>query len=86
MFKTTCHVAVIAARPLERLQQNPPEVDLFFGSPDEIEIDPQQEWVMVESMNGFYEGHRHTLQGRSFSEHGLCQWDYCLSRDQVQEQ
>ena len=83
MFKTICHVAVIAARPLERLQQNPPEVDLFFGSPDEIEIDPQQEWVMVESRNGFYEGHRHTLQGRSFSEYVLCQWVYCLFRDPV---
>ena len=63
MFKSICHVASIAARPLNGLQQNPPEIDIFFGATDEIEIDPQQEWVMVESKNGFYEGHRHTLQG-----------------------
>ena len=63
MFKSICHVAFIAARPLNGLQQNPPEIDIFFGATDEIEIDPQQELVMVESKNGFYEGHRHTLQG-----------------------
>jgi len=62
MFRSTCHVAVIAARPLAGLEQNPPEIDIFFGAPDEIEIDPQQEWLMVESRNGFYEGYRHTLQ------------------------
>ena len=63
MFKSVCHVAVIAARPLALLEQNPPEIDIFFGAPDEIEIDPQQEWLMVESRNGFYEGYRYTLQG-----------------------
>lgn len=62
-FKTICHVAVIAARPILGLQQNPPEIDIFFGAPDEIELDPQQEWLMVESRNGFYEGHRHVLLG-----------------------
>ncbi|KAL9011706.1 MAG: hypothetical protein Q9173_003471 [Seirophora scorigena] len=40
---------------------NPPEIDIFFGSPDEIEIDPQQEWVMVESSIGYFEAYRHTL-------------------------
>lgn len=63
MFKSVCRVAVVAARPLAALQQNPPEIDLFFGEPSEFEIDPQQEWVMVESRNGFFEGHRHTLRG-----------------------
>ena len=61
-FKKICHVAVIAARPLEGLNHNPPEIDIFFAAPDEIRIDPQEEWLMVESRNGFYEGHRHTLQ------------------------
>ena len=61
-FKTICHVAVIAARPLEGLNHNPPEIDIFFAAPDEIQIDPQEEWLMAESRNGFYEGHRHTLQ------------------------
>ena len=62
-FKSICHVAVVAARPKAGLEQNPPEIDIFFAAPDEIQIDPQQEWLMVESRNGFYEGHRHTLQG-----------------------
>ena len=55
-------MAVIAARPLEGLNHNPPEIDIFFAAPNEIQIDPQEEWLMVESRNGFYEGHRHTLQ------------------------
>ena len=62
-FKSICHVAVVAARPLAGLQQNPPELDLFFGGADELEIDPHQEWLMVESRNGFFEGHRHVLLG-----------------------
>ena len=62
MFKSVCRVAVIAARPLAGLEKNPPEVDIFFGASNEIEIDPQQEWMMVESRNGFFEGYRHTLQ------------------------
>lgn len=62
-FKSLCHIAVVAARPLPGLQLNPPEIDVFFGGADELEIDPQQEWLMVESRNGFYEGHRHILRG-----------------------
>ncbi|KAI4189557.1 MAG: hypothetical protein LQ348_003777 [Seirophora lacunosa] len=61
MFKTVCKVGVVAARPLSGVQLNPPEIDIFFGSPDEIEIDPQQEWVMVESSIGYFEAYRHTL-------------------------
>ena len=63
MFASICRIAIVAARPLAGLEQNPPEIDIFFGSTDELEIDPQQEWVMVESRNGFYEGSRHTLCG-----------------------
>ena len=37
----------MAARPLAGLQQNPPEIDIFFGAADEIEVDPQIEWIMV---------------------------------------
>lgn len=61
MFKNICKVGVVAARPLSGVQSNPPEIDIFFGSPDEIEIDPQQEWVMVESSIGYFEAYRHTL-------------------------
>ena len=38
-------------------------MDIFFGSPGDIELDPQQEWLMAESRNGFFEGHRHVLKG-----------------------
>ena len=62
MFKTICRVGVIAARPLSAVQQEPPEVDIFFARPDEIEIDPHQEWVMVESRIGYFESARWTLQ------------------------
>ena len=62
MFTASCRVAVVAARPLSGLQQNPAEIDLYFARPEEFEIDPQQEWVMVESRNGFYEANRHTLR------------------------
>ena len=63
MFTSICRVAIVAARPLAGLEQNPPEIDIYFAGADEFEIDPQQEWVMVESRNGFYEGSRHTLRG-----------------------
>ena len=62
-FKSLAHVAVVAARPLTGLQEDPPSIDLFFTSTEGLEVDPQQEWLMVESRNGFYEGHRHVLKG-----------------------
>ena len=61
-FRSICLVAVVAARPLAGLEQNPPEIDIFFAAPEEIEIDPQQEWLMVESRNGFFEATRHILK------------------------
>ena len=61
MFNEVCRVAVVAARPLVGVSQNPPEIDIFFAEPDEIEIDPQQEWVMVEARTGYFEAYRHTL-------------------------
>ena len=62
-FKTLCLVGVVAGRPLAGLEQNPPEIDIFFAAPNEIEIDPHQEWLMVESRNGYFEGYRHPLLG-----------------------
>ena len=61
-FKNICLVAVVAGRSLAGLEQNPPEIDIFFGAPDEIEIDPHQEWLMVESRNGYFEAYRHPLR------------------------
>lgn len=61
MFKSKAVVAVVAARPLSGLQQNPPEIDLFIARPEEQEFDPAKEWVMVEDRGGLYEANRHTL-------------------------
>ncbi|KAK6392349.1 hypothetical protein LTR65_003805 [Meristemomyces frigidus] len=60
-FKTKAIVATVAARPLQGLQQNPPEIDLFITRPEEMELDPAMEFVMVEERTGFYEADRHTL-------------------------
>ncbi len=40
----------------------PPEIDLYFNSPQAIQIDPQEEWLMVEAKQGYYEAYRHTLK------------------------
>lgn len=61
-FRSICCVAIVAARPLVGLQQDPPVIDLFFGNVDDLEIDPQREWVMVEAKKGYYESHRHALR------------------------
>jgi helicase required for RNAi-mediated heterochromatin assembly 1 len=61
MFQTQAIVATVAARPLELLQQNPPEIDLFIARPEEMEIDPAIEWIMVEDRGGLFEAERHTL-------------------------
>lgn len=62
MFTKVCKVAVVAARPLVGLQQTPPVIDLFFNCTEELEIDPQQKWFMVEARSGYYEAQRHTLR------------------------
>lgn len=61
-FQAKCVIAVVAARPVEGVIQNPPEIDVFFGHSEDIEIDPQQEWIMLESRTGYYEASRHTLR------------------------
>jgi helicase required for RNAi-mediated heterochromatin assembly 1 len=60
-FRHTCVLAVVAARPLSALDQNPPEIDLFFARPKDQEIDPMKKWIMVECRTSFFEASRHTL-------------------------
>jgi helicase required for RNAi-mediated heterochromatin assembly 1 len=62
MFQTKCIIAVVAARPIEGLRQNPPEIDLFFANPEQIEIDPVMEFTMVEERSSFFEADRHTMK------------------------
>ncbi|KAI2023264.1 hypothetical protein LOZ46_001595 [Ophidiomyces ophidiicola] len=60
-FQRKCVIAIVAARPLDGLKAQPCEVDLLFANPDDVDFDCQQEWLMVEARNGYYEAHRHTL-------------------------
>jgi helicase required for RNAi-mediated heterochromatin assembly 1 len=62
MFQKECILAIVAARPLSGVQSNPPEIDLFFPRPSDMQIDPQKQFVMVEARSGYYEAYRHTLQ------------------------
>lgn len=61
MFRSRCVIATVGARPLSALEQDPPEIDLFFPRPEQMEIDPTETWIMVEERTGFYEAARHTL-------------------------
>ncbi|CAN9458742.1 unnamed protein product [Alternaria alternata] len=60
-FQTQCVLAIVAARPLSALEQNPPEIDLFFARPEDQEIDPMRKWIMVECRSSFFEASKHTL-------------------------
>lgn len=61
MYKTQAIVATVAARPIDGLELNPPQIEIFFARADEQEIDPSKEFVMVEHRNSLYEASRHTL-------------------------
>jgi helicase required for RNAi-mediated heterochromatin assembly 1 len=60
-FQTKCVLATVAARPVSALEQNPPEIDLFFARPQDLEVDPMKKWIMVEARSSFYEASRHTM-------------------------
>jgi helicase required for RNAi-mediated heterochromatin assembly 1 len=61
-FRKKCIVGIVAARPIDNVKATPSQIDLYFGRPEEIEIDPQQEFVMIEARSGYFEGTRHTLK------------------------
>ncbi len=60
-FQTQCVLATVAARPISALDQNPPEIDLFFARPEDQEIDPMTKWIMVECRTSFFEASKHIL-------------------------
>lgn len=62
MFQSKCVIAVVAARPLALVQQSPPEIDLYFAKPEEMQLDPHIEWVMVEERATYFEAARHSLR------------------------
>jgi helicase required for RNAi-mediated heterochromatin assembly 1 len=61
-FMTKCVVAIVAARPKAGIECKPPEIDIYFSCPDDAEINPHTEWLMVEAKKGFYESMRHTMR------------------------
>lgn len=60
-FSKNCLVAIVASRLLENVTKDPPEVDIYLASYNDIDPDPQQEWIMVEARTGYYEASRHTM-------------------------
>ncbi|KAL2849230.1 P-loop containing nucleoside triphosphate hydrolase protein [Aspergillus pseudoustus] len=60
-FQTKCVIAIVAARPLDGVKAQPPVVDIFFADPADADFDPQLEWIMVQSKEGYYESARHTM-------------------------
>lgn len=60
-FQKKCVLATVAARPVSALDQNPPEIDLFFARPEDLEVDPMKKWIMVEARSSFFEASRHTM-------------------------
>ena len=65
-------IAVIAARPLAGVLCEPPEIDIYFGRPEDVQVDPQKEWFMIEAKQGYYEAYRHTL--RALQKLGQEKW------------
>ncbi|RFU29613.1 hypothetical protein B7463_g6744, partial [Scytalidium lignicola] len=62
MFRTICKIAVVAARPISGgLDQNPPQIDLFWGDDNDADIDPNESYMMVESKMAYFEAYRHVL-------------------------
>ena len=64
-FRTKCIVAVVAARRLSWLdvmQPTKPRIQIYVGNPAQLEIDPQQEFIMLEALGGYWEAYRYTYQ------------------------
>lgn len=61
-FRTKCILAIVAARPLQNLEVSPPEIDILFGDVEDLELDPQTSFIMIESSSGYFEAYRHTLR------------------------
>lgn len=80
-FQTDCRVAIIAQRPIEGgLDQNPPTVDIIWACAEEAVVDPDQELVMIESRNGFYEAVRHAMIGLQIAAQETSHLDKYLLR------
>ena len=64
-FQSKCIVAVVASRlpsALEVRYPSKPSIRIYVGNPKQLEIDPQEEFIMVEAISGYWEAYRHTYQ------------------------
>ena len=64
-FKTICIPAIVASRLLENLEVEPPlkpSIWIYVGDINQLQIDPQQQWLMIECTQGYWEAYRHTLK------------------------
>jgi len=63
-FKRICKIATVSQRPFEGgLELNPPRIDISWARSEDAVFDPQEELVMIESRNGYFESVRHPLVG-----------------------
>lgn len=61
-FRTICKIAVVASRSPQLLEQNPPQIDFFWASPEvDAEMDPLEPFTIVEARTGYFEFNRHML-------------------------
>ena len=60
-FASICKICIVADRPIEGLEQNPPQIDLFWGDIDDAAFDPLDKYIMVEARSGYFEASRHML-------------------------
>jgi helicase required for RNAi-mediated heterochromatin assembly 1 len=58
-FSMQCLVVSVIARPLAGLESNPPEISILFS--EAIEIDPLQQWTMIEAPASYFEAYKHSL-------------------------
>lgn len=61
--------AVVAARPLAGVLCQEPEIDVYLSRPEDIQLDPQDEWLMIEAKQGYFEAYRHTLEALKMLSH-----------------
>ncbi|KAG9835485.1 P-loop containing nucleoside triphosphate hydrolase protein, partial [Aureobasidium melanogenum] len=60
-FQKQIIIAVVGARTMERLNESPPKVDIFFPRPEDTIFDPAEEYIILEETTSFFEAQRHNM-------------------------
>lgn len=58
---TKCVVGVVACKLLKKIEKDPKEVVILLASFDDVDLDTQKEWTMVEARTGYFEATRNTM-------------------------